>query len=561
MESRINNRTYWILTVLIIAVFCFLRLGFVLSSPERLHNADQAELNMLVEAAQGSLFYFKDFNYPFTHLQGRYANIVLIRLLAKVVGFNYLNLKLFALILALCALLLWMWSLKTVFGPAVALCFALLMTFPPLLFFKWSMIVWGAYPESAFWVALVFALIVKASFSRGKVKWGWTILLGVVCGLAVSYSVMNVTLPVLACLAFLANGKIRFKERMIRIVSILIGLRLGLIPLFQYMSHHNDKGLSLHPDLTQNSSQCMDVFSQFTIHADTSESFWIFLLRIFSELFNHSLIVLFMVVVCLLIFAMSSTVKKPPISFLMPVAVMMLPAIIAFSAIRQSFSYRHIMPFFPVLAGFIAVGICTPWDAFYRGIEVKFSHLIKTDRKQKERSKPKSARFSWAGPIWRGMMTLFCIWWCLSNLYALADFIKLDRLDRISRFRVIDYAKYDVGSAVGKELDALNSMIDSGRLNDRSFAQGFAVAFPIKGHYDGFFSKPFFLDTKTVGKKLRSVSTEKGEMDLVAEGFGAGVALKGYERKQAEKYELLLPSANRKNYWDGFESAALRFLE
>lgn len=519
--QMMSNRKYRRLFFLIVLVFCLLRVGVIFSAPDRLHNSDTAELNMPAEAQSGGLFEFADFNYPFSHLQGRYANIVLIRLIGKILGFGYLNLKIMALLVSLATLLLWMWTLKTVFNPFTALCFALLYTFSPLLYFKWSLMVWGAYPESALFVAVVFALIAYAFHRPVKKRYKRVFFVGVAAGLAISYNIINVTLPILSVLACGLVG-VR-KERLLNLLTCLVGIRVGIIPLKKYISYHGMDALTFHPDLIEKAGGVTNIFNQFLTSPIEAPAPYLFLAGAYFDLFNHNPILIIMAIVSFAILFSAPMSKFRPVALLMPIGVLLLPLMFAFSAIRESFAYRHMVPLVPILYACVSVAITVPTETF---VKKKI-----------------------AAACWRTAMIAFLATWCLFGARGIVGLITPWHPERIFEFHALDYEQYSVGSAVGEELQRLNLAIDSGRLENESFLAGFQIAFPQRGQYGCCIKNPLPIVPVTASATLHALFADDAfDNPDVARGFGYGVAVKKYD---AVAFEKLVMQPLRDNFREG----------
>ena len=103
--------------------------------------------------------------------------------MSRVLGENFLSLKMVAFLFALGTLIVWSVLLARLFSPAVALLFGILTVFSSAVYVAWTSTVWGGHPEMCLYTGITMLVYFARIHYPARARLSDMALFGLLCGL------------------------------------------------------------------------------------------------------------------------------------------------------------------------------------------------------------------------------------------------------------------------------------------------------------------------------------------------------------------------------------------
>jgi len=225
-----KRRTALISIVLLVVLFGAVRIPVILANIDLLHELDLAEIKNFSLAKS---FTHKGLSGKWVDTQGHHGgftlNVILYYLVSRILGENFLSLKVVAFLYALGTLIAWLVLLTRLFSPVVSLLFGILTVFSSAVYVAWTSTVWGGHPEMCLYTGITMLVYFPRIYYRTRARTADLVLSGFLCGLF-SYLAF-LFIPFIAFLILfhlIARGLPKLWEAVVWIASLL-GVFLPLI--------------------------------------------------------------------------------------------------------------------------------------------------------------------------------------------------------------------------------------------------------------------------------------------------------------------------------------------
>ena len=480
-------------------MFLIIRFFICLTAVDHLHGIDEAEYQIAQHARylMGESPSIRTWNHLWGQRATAYALIPFLRLgLSETAAMKFLTI-LISFIGFSSLVYLFAWKM----GPVHAGILSVLLIFPNINYLKWSLTLWGAYPEAAALIATGI-LIWVVGISKNKIPLFF--LTGLISGLVLSYnpSVLYVPLALLLFGPLVQNSDGRLRN----IVGLILGMVAGLLPIFIYLiSNGLDLDWSKHTFDTSINHTIFESISLPSISRIT---------LLFTNLGKYDIWInpLETVVVLLgciwMVFTMfSDRFQEFRWRLIFPVSLLLGVLAISAFPLVNFIGLRHVLWLFPSMYVFIAV---------FLG-----DRIIMDD----ERNLP------WIR-IETGLKFIVFLFLAIPHILAVIPLIQPPEKGMLQRYRGMTYYINSMGSMIGDEVGAVNRFFDTlpdgmTRPEYWDFREGIGKVFPITGYYRCCRMDPIMIDLANISIPKKCESKKKFYM-----GVGCGVALKSNMTKE-----------------------------
>ena len=338
-------------------------------------------------------------------------------------------------------------------GAAQGAILAILLIFPPPAFMRWTLMRYGAYPESCAMLGVAFLLWVAAT-SRGK-PW-FLFFAGVGLGLSQSMSPTTIFASMAFCLLtpLLIRGR-----RLVGTISYYGGVLAGLLPIFIALAW---QGLDMEykPTPTWEAGSVFGLL-QIPQWSNISEV-WTLFVSAFDGVFSGS--VQFIALAVALWWSLLSGIFLRKSGLLwrlaLPLTVLLaLGSLMIFSSsISVEISLRHLLWLVPV--SHFAVALAAG-DGVLRW--------------------PKNRYLRWIKPLVLAVQVALLCLFVPSGVAGVAALIQPDEMGILFRFRGGSYHQAGIGSILGEEIQYVSCYLKEGkpRFHNHHFRQGLHFVFPM----------------------------------------------------------------------------------
>lgn len=478
-------------------LFLIVRGLIIFSAVDHISHASAEELHVAYHAR--AIYEGREIANPYKHLWGlkptAYALVPFLALGAT----DMMALKFLAVLVSFlgffCLVFLFAWRL----GPLPATVLALMLIFPDTKYLKWSLMIWGGYPEAASLICLPILLFAAALVSKSRT---WLLAAGLFTALVVSYSVSIIFIPLVMAILFFFPRPIEQPFKMLGVYSL--GFLLGLIPLAVWMAQDpenlmlEERALGVARDLTP-LLDCLSIPSWQRLVELFDKA------RIWQFFYNPLVTILLALSTCWLLIRgvyFAKTTERNRWNLLFPLCFLVGPLAISAFPFTKHLLLRHVIWFYP--AAYVCLAI---WLS---------GRSIRGNSK-------------WAVKVYRfveiPLKTVLFLAVLAPNLWAISPIIQPADMSMLLRYRGLSYYDRGIYNVLGDEVHQINCVLDElpEPMSDRKFISGFAYGFRMVELWEDFLWQPF---RPRYHLELMAPPNNEEDFELFYRGYGCAVAIK-----------------------------------
>ncbi|HPM75637.1 MAG TPA: hypothetical protein PK961_01000 [bacterium] len=441
------------LLVFLISCLAFLglRLLILLSAVDNFHNVDEAEYQVIMYA-KGFVYGWK-IDFIYYHLWGLLISAAALVPFVLAGVADLTAMKILALLFAFVAFAALVYLAAWKLGPYPAGLMAAALMFPAINYLKWTLMIWGGYPEAFSLMSVAIFIWVAVLDKR---TFGWFLFAGMFAGIPLIYSpavsFMLAAVIVATPLQPLANRRWRLTG------AYLLGIFLLLLPFLIWFFASGFWQIKENW-LIDNSTTT--TFTDYIMKPSLRN--WRFIKMVFADYdifatwFEFTLLAASTLWLTIASFTKRYFRQRWRVVFPLILAAALL-FLLFFPAI-QHLGARHLLGM--VVAGYVTIALAMG-DTFFG------------DKHPTARTVDRAVRLTLLAMV------------LLLNLGRIVSLVQPESIDTFHRFRGGDYYDNQFGSVIGPEIDRVNCLLDA-RLDfmqDMDAKAGFGLVFKRFGYYE-----------------------------------------------------------------------------
>ena len=510
-----KRRSALIGIVLLVVLFGAVRIPVILANIDLLHEIDRAEIKNFSLARA---FTQKELRGHWVDTEGHHGgftlNVILYSLVSRVLGENFLSLKMVAFLFALGTLIVWSVLLARLFSPAVALLFGILTVFSSAVYVAWTSTVWGGHPEMCLYTGITILVYFTRIYTPVRARLSDIALCGLLCGLF-SYLAF-LFIPFIAFLLIyhlVARGLPRMREAAAWAASFIavsvpltVAKELLATTKWHLLSTNigNAPETTLHYMLFQNDPVMFlsTLVKGFVLPlAPVLRPPWTSVEPASLQL-AATLVTVALALLSLAQRRDPEPTRRPPTAFFLLFPLWFYMVVGFVNPERPKLQYRYLVPLFPFLYALCAMGTAAAFSLARRLAPLKALAAV--------------------------------LFLALVALGVSDHWVMLNRegRDRWRTFDAMAYANLNIGRVHLEHTEGVNRFIATYRENPSPpLIQGFRIAFPLtSSHYQCLFMGPSCIAALPGRSEMEMYLPDPvptgAEREEMLRGFGWGIGIK-----------------------------------
>ncbi len=527
MQAAATHKSLKIVLVTAAALFFLTRFIILSSAIDHIHGIDHAEYQIMKLAK--ALEEGQNASAPRNHLWGHKATALALLPFLKMGVSPTISMKLLRVLISFVGYFSLVFLISWRLGPKYGAILAALLLFPSIDYLKWSLVLWGSYPEASDLIWLVVLLWVVA---LKKEKYCLFTTAGLANGLLLAYcpsvAMIAILPPILTCF-FVAPGR-----RLRSVAYYGLGVFIGISP-FIFFAVKAWRELTFAPEVIQSDKGALIVKSLgLPSPVRFFHNFNMKLVELFQ--FVYELPIILFAAGWVLFSVIFKRFRQEKWRIIFPLSI--FSGFVFLSSFRylNLVSIRHMTWLPPV--GYFCLAAAV-------GDEIFIDSVVKSGKIRR---------------LVTGLKISLFLLLVFFHVKANLPFYQLSDMGVIRHYRGQEYYEKQIGSLIGEEVQAMNCLMDRlpSLIEEPDFQRGVKSVFPFGGTYECCAWNPLPLNTRLwsdvecagskiefwrgIGCAIRMKNAPLGSLDNLAPCAGSepkAAILEGY--RQCDELTCMSP--------------------